>query len=161
MAEIKGGELILRCLQQEGVKRIIGITDEGYHAIQHKCPDYGIRFIAPRHEAAAAHIAQGIYKASGEICVVLGGGGPGTANLLAGVICAEAEGVPMIVITAQRRKEVVYPSRVGVFQGTDQLEWFRPVTKWNSVIHEWNRIPEIVARAFREAQAGAGASGKR
>ena len=67
MAEIKGGELILRCLQQEGVKRIIGITDEGYHAIQHNCPDYGMRFIAPRHEAAAAHIAHGIYKASGEI----------------------------------------------------------------------------------------------
>ena len=38
MAEIKGGELILKCLQREGVKRIVGITDEGYHAIQHKCP---------------------------------------------------------------------------------------------------------------------------
>ena len=154
MAEIKGGELILKCLQREGVKRIIGITDEGYHAIQHKCPDYGIRFIAPRHEAAGAHIAQGIYKASGEVSAVLGGGGPGTANLLAGVICAGAEGVPMIVITAQRRKEVVYPSQVGVFQGTDQLEWFRPVTKWNTVVHQWSRIPQIVSRAFREALTG-------
>lgn len=154
MANIKGGELILKCLQKEGVKRIIAITDEGYHAIQHKCADYGMRLIAPRHEAAGAHIAQGIYRASGEISAVLGGGGPGTANLLSGVICAGSEGVPLIVITAQRRKEVVYPSQVGVFQGTDQLEWFHPVTKWNAVVHEWQRIPEIVSRAFREAWTG-------
>jgi len=154
MAKITGGELILKCLQKEGVERIIAITDEGYHAIQHKCPDYGMRLISPRHEAAAAHIAQGIYKASGQICAVMGGGGPGTANLLSGVICAESEGAPMIVITAQRRKEVVYPSQVGVYQGTDQLEWFRPCTKWNAVVHEWRRIPEIVSRAFREALSG-------
>jgi acetolactate synthase-1/2/3 large subunit len=154
MANIKGGELILKCLQKEGVKHIIAITDEGYHAIQHKCADYGMRFVSPRHEAAAAHIAQGIFKATGEISAVLGGGGPGTANLLSGVICAESEGVPMLVITAQRRKEVVYPSQVGVFQGTDQLEWFRPVTKWNAVVHEWQRIPEIVSRAFRETWTG-------
>jgi acetolactate synthase-1/2/3 large subunit len=154
MAMITGGELILKCLQKEGVEHIIAITDEGYHVIQHKCREYGMRQIAPRHEAAAAHIAQGIYRASGAISAVMGGGGPGTANLLSGVICAESEGAPMIVITAQRRRQVVYPSQVGVFQGTDQLEWFRSCTKWNAVVHEWRRIPEIVARAFREALSG-------
>ena len=154
MTTLTGGEVVLRCLAQEGVKRVIGITDEGYHTIQHHCREYGIRFVAPRHEAAGAHIAQGIYKSSGEVSAVLSGGGPGTANVLAGVICAQAEGAPMIVITAQRRKEVVYPSKIGVYQGTDQLDWFRPHTKWNAVVHDWERIPEIVSRGFREALSG-------
>ena len=154
MTTLSGGEVVLRCLAQEGVKHVIGITDEGYHTIQHHCREYGIRFLAPRHEAAGAHIAQGIYKSSGDVSAVLSGGGPGTANVLAGVICARAEGVPMIVITAQRRKEVVYPSRIGVYQGADQLDWFRPHTKWNAVVHDWERFPEIVSRAFREALSG-------
>jgi acetolactate synthase-1/2/3 large subunit len=89
MTTLTGGEVVLRCLAQEGVKRVIGITDEGYHTIQHHCREYGIRFVAPRHEAAGAHIAQGIYKSSGEVSAVLSGGGPGTANVLAGVICAK------------------------------------------------------------------------
>ena len=154
MTEISGGELLVRCLAREGVRCLIGITDEGYHPIQHTCADYGIRHIAPRHEAAGAHIAQGIYKSSGEISAVLGGGGPGAANLVSGILCAQAEGVPMIVITGQRRKQVVYPSRVGIYQGADQLDWFRPCTNWNAVVHDWERIPEIVARAFREALSG-------
>jgi acetolactate synthase-1/2/3 large subunit len=154
MTTLTGGEVLLRCLAQEGVKRIIGITDAGYHAMQHHCREYGLRFVAPRHEAAGAHIAQGIYKSSGEVSAVASGGGPGTANVLAGVICAQAEGAPMIVITAQRRKEVVYPTKIGVYQGADQLDWFRPHTKWNAVVHDWERIPEIVSRAFREALCG-------
>jgi acetolactate synthase-1/2/3 large subunit len=154
MTTLTGGEVVLRCLAREGVKRIIGITDAGYHAMQHHAREYGIRFVAPRHEAAAAHIAQGIYKSSGEVSAVVSGGGPGTANVLAGVICASAEGAPIMLITAQRRKGVVYPSRIGVYQGADQLDWFRPHTKWNAVVHDWERIPEIVSRGFREALSG-------
>ena len=86
--------------------------------------------------------------------LVLAGGGPGTANVLSGVVCALAEGVPMLVVTAQRRADVVYPSKPGIFQGMDQQDMFRPVTKWNAVVHQWDRIPEIVSRAFREALAG-------
>jgi len=154
MAEITGGELILKCLQKEGLNMLFGITDEGYHAIMHKCDDYGIRFVAPRHEAAAVHMAQGVHKTTGKVTAVLAGGGPGTANLISGVICAASEGVPVIAITAQRRREVVYPSRAGVYQGCDQLDFFRPFTKWNAVIHSWDRIPEIVQRAFRECLTG-------
>jgi len=154
MAEITGGELLLKCLQKEGLTFSFGIDDKAYHTIIHKCDDYGIRFVAPRHEAAAVHMAQGVHKTTGKVTAVLAGGGPGTANLISGVICAAAEGVPVIAITAQRRREVVYPSRVGVYQGCDQLDFFRPFTKWNAVIHSWDRIPEIVQRAFRECFAG-------
>ncbi len=154
MAEIDGGELLLRCLEKEKVKRIFGIPDNGYNTVMLHAKDHNIRWIAPRHEAAAVHMAEGVFKTTGEVPVVMAGAGPGTANLVSGIICAKEEGVPVVAITGQRRKEVIYPSKPGVFQGTDQYDIFKPITKWNAVVHDWSRIPEIVQRAFREALAG-------
>jgi len=154
MAEITGGELILKCLKKEGVKRIIGISDAFYHPVMLNCEKHGIRWVAPRHEAAGVHIAEGVYKTTGEVPVVMAGAGPGTANLISGIICARAEGVPVIAITAQRRREVIYPTKIGVYQGLDQYDIFKPITKWNAVVHIWERIPEIIQMAFREALAG-------
>jgi len=154
MAEITGGELILRCLVKEGVKRIYGITDSGYHPLMGAVEKYGVRWVAPRHEAAAAHMAEGEFKTTGNVPVVMAGGGPGTANLISGIICARAEGIPIIAISAQRRSGVVYPARSGVYQSLDQQDLFRPVTKWNAAVHAWERIPEIIQTAYREAVCG-------
>jgi acetolactate synthase-1/2/3 large subunit len=154
MAEISGGELLLKCLKKEGVTRIFGIPDFAYNTLLGKVTEYGIRWITPRHESAAAHMGQGVYKTSGEIPVVMTGAGPGAANLLPGVLCAKEEGVPMIAITAQRRSDVIYPARSGVFQGLDQYDIFKPITKWNAVVHSWERIPEIVQTAYRMAMSG-------
>lgn len=154
MAEISGGELLLKCLKKEGVTRIFGIPDFAYNTLLGKVEEYGIRWITPRHESAAAHMGQGVYKTSGEIPVVLAGAGPGAANLMPGVLCAREEGVPLIAITAQRRSEVIYPAKSGVFQGLDQYDIFKPITKWNAVVHSWERIPEIVQTAYRMATSG-------
>ena len=154
MAELTGGELILKCLQKEGVKRIFGLPDASYNPLIGNAEKFGIRWIVPRHESAAVHMAEGVFKTTGEIPVVASGAGPGTANLVSGIICAREEGVPVIAITGQRRVEVIYPSRSGVFQGIDQYDIFKPITKWNTVVHSWDRIPEVVERGFREALVG-------
>jgi acetolactate synthase-1/2/3 large subunit len=60
----------------------------------------------------------------------------------------------VIAITAQRRSEVIYPAKSGVFQGLDQYDIFKPITKWNAVVHSWERIPEIVQTAYRMATSG-------
>ncbi len=154
MAQITGGELLLRCLQKERVEWVFGLPDFGYDPLLLHLADYGMRLIPPRHEAAAVHMAAGVYKTTGRTAVVLAGAGPGTANLVSGIICAHAEGVPVVAVTAQRRKEVIYPARSGIYQGLDQTDLFKPTTKWTAVVHAWERIPEIVQKAFREALAG-------
>ncbi|MBN1572704.1 MAG: thiamine pyrophosphate-binding protein [Deltaproteobacteria bacterium] len=154
MATITGGELIVKCLKKEGVKRIFAIIDAFYNPVIANVGKYDIRWIGPRHEAAAVHMAEGVFKTTGEIPVVMAGAGPGTANLLSGMICAREEGVPVVAISSQCRQEVIYPCKPGVFQGTEQYDFFKPVTKWNAVVHSWERIPEIIQRAFREAVSG-------
>jgi acetolactate synthase-1/2/3 large subunit len=107
-----------------------------------------------RHEAAGVHMAEGLYKTTGQVAAVLGNPGPGSANLLPGVITARHEGVPVVAITAQHRLGLVYPSPPSTFQGQDQLDVFRPAVKWGGPILEWSRMPEVVALAFREMWCG-------
>ena len=119
-----------------------------------KLEQYEVRFVPVRHEAAAVHMAEGLYKTTGQIAAVLGNPGPGSANLLPGVITARHEGVPVVVITAQHRMGIVYPSPPSTFQGQDQLEIFKPVVKWSGPILSWDRIPEVMRIAFREMWTG-------
>jgi acetolactate synthase I/II/III large subunit len=103
MSAITGAELLLRCLAAEGVTFMFGLPCPEVDPILAKLDEYGVRFVPVRHEAAAVHMAEGLYKTSGQVAVVLGNPGPGSANLLPGVITARHEGVPVVVFTAQHR----------------------------------------------------------
>jgi acetolactate synthase-1/2/3 large subunit len=154
MAEITGGELLLQCLKQEGVSHIFGVIDGGLNPLLEKLDDYDVQLIVPRHEAAGAHMADGWARVTGRPGVCIAGAGPGTANLVSGVVTAHAEGVPLVALSGQRRRNIIYPDRGGAFQYTDQNGLFGPVTKWNVTVREWRRIPELVRQAFRVATCG-------
>ena len=154
MAEMTGGELLLRCLKEEGVSMLFGVLDGSFNPFLAKLGDYGMRFINPRHEAAAVHMAEAYARIRGEPAVVIGGIGPGAANMVSGVVTAYAEGSPLIVLTSQRRRNIIYPDRGGSFQNVDLLGLYGPVTKWSAGVREWRRLPELIRRAFREATSG-------
>src|SRR5262249_2137051 len=150
MAELTGGQLLARCLANDGVRFLFGLPSPEVDPLLAALDAHGIRLVPVRHEAAGVHMAQGVYKTTGAACAGLGNPGPGSGNLLPGVITARHEGVPVIVITAQHRLGIVYPSSPATFQGQDQLEVFRPVVKWGGPILSWERIPEVTRLAFRE-----------
>jgi len=154
MATLSGGELLARCLAAEGVRFAFGLPCPELDPLLAACEGRGIRFVPIRHEAAAAHMAEGLYKTSGGVAAVLGNPGPGSANLLPGVITARHEGVPLVAITAQHRLDLVYPSPPSTFQGQDQLDAFAPSVKWGAPIFAWGRIAEVTRMAFREMWAG-------
>ena len=154
MSEITGAELLLRCLVGEGIKFVFGLPCPEVDPLLAKLEQYNVRFVPVRHEAAGVHMAEGLYKTTGQVAAVLGNPGPGSANLIPGVITARHEGVPVIVITAQHRLGIVYPSSPATFQGQDQLEVFKPVVKWSGPILSWERIPEVMRIAFREMWIG-------
>ncbi|MBN1657704.1 MAG: thiamine pyrophosphate-binding protein [Anaerolineae bacterium] len=154
MAEMTGGELLLKCLQQEGITTLFGILDGSFNPFLAKLDDYGLRFVNARHEAAAAHMADAYARIRGEPAVVIGGIGPGASNMISGVITAYAEGSPLIVFSGQRRRSIIYPDRGGSFQNVDLLGLYRPVTKWSAGVRDWRRLPELIRRAFREATTG-------
>jgi len=99
-------------------------------------------------------MADAMARITGRPAVCMAGAGPGTANLLSGIITACAEGSPVVALTCQRRKGVIYPDKGGSFQYCNQLDLYKPVTKWNAVVNEWGRIPELIQKAFRIAASG-------
>jgi acetolactate synthase-1/2/3 large subunit len=154
MSELNGGELLARCLANEGVRFVFGLPSPEIDPFLAALGAHGIRLVPVRHEAAGAHMAGGLYKTTGQVAAVVGNPGPGSANLLAGVITARHEGVPMLAITSQHRLGLVYPSSPATFQGQDQLDVYRAAVKWGGPIFEWARIPEVVQLAFREMWTG-------
>ena len=154
MTEITGGELLLKCLKEEDVTTIFGVLDGSYNAFLAKLDEYGMRLIAPRHEAAAAHMAEAWARVRGEPGIVVGGIGPGASNMVSGIITAFAEGSPVIAISGQRRRNIIYPDRGGSFQNVDLVDLYRPVTKWSAGVRDWQRLPEYIRRAYRVATSG-------
>ncbi len=154
MTEITGGELFARALQAEGIEFLFGLPSPEIDPLLAELQKHGIRQVPVRHEAAGVHMAEGLYKTTGKVAAVLGNPGPGSANLLPGVITALHEGVPVLVITSQHRLGIVYPAPPSTFQGQDQLDIFRPAVKWSAPVFEWQRIPEVLRMAFREMWNG-------
>ncbi len=154
MARLTGGEVLKRCLVQEGVRYVFGVPgDQLYPLLDAIYKDKRIDFITMRHEAAAAHAADAWARATGQPGVCLGTVGPGAANLIGGVYPAFSDGIPIVVITAQNQTWRSYPDQ-GAQQGLDQLMLFKAVTKWNAVVSSWKRIPELTQWAFRMATSG-------
>jgi acetolactate synthase-1/2/3 large subunit len=86
MATITAGELLVKSLVQEGVRIIFAVPDAGYNSVLGKLRQYGVRLLPPRHEAAGAHMADGWSRVTGQLGVCMAGAGPGTANLVSGIV---------------------------------------------------------------------------
>ena len=154
MTMMTGGEVLAKCLLEEKVRYVFGVPgDQLYPLLDSVHTSTGIDFITFRHEQAAAHAADAWARTTGEPGVCLGTVGPGAADLVPGVYAAFADSIPMIVLCAQNQSWRINPDH-GSTQGLDQLNLFRPITKWGATVSHWQRIPHLVHWAFREAISG-------
>jgi acetolactate synthase I/II/III large subunit len=157
MTLMNGGELLVRSLLQEGTKWVFGIPGGQMttfvDAIYRVGNPEGMDFVMTRHEAAAGHMADAVSRTSDQVGVCVGTVGPGAVNMLTGVYVAYNDSIPLLAITPQIHSNRCYPFR-GSMQQLDQLSLFKPVTKWNAVVNRWDRIPELVERAYRIATTG-------
>jgi acetolactate synthase-1/2/3 large subunit len=157
MSKLMGAELLVQCLIQEDVRFVFGIPGGQIcpilDAIRRLGVEAGLQFVMTRHEQAAAHMADAYARVTGKPAVCIGTVGPGAADLVPGVYAAWADSIPMIVLTAQNQGWKSYPER-GSIQSLDQVGLFTPITKWSARVTHWQRIPEMMQRAFRLAVSG-------
>ncbi len=146
---MNAAQLLIRCLENEGVRFIYGLPGEETLGLMDALLDSPIRFIVTRHEQGAAFMADVHGRLTGTAGVCLGTLGPGATNLLTGVVDAYLDRAPLVAITGQvsltrRHKES--------HQYIDVLSMFKPVTKWNTSLPRAEIIPEAVRKAFKIAQ---------
>jgi len=157
MAVLTGAEALVRCLIEEGVRYIFGVPGDQCNpitdAIYRLGGGSGMKFITARHEQAAAHMADAWSRVTGEPGVCLGTVGPGVADLVPGVYAAYADSIPLVVLGAQNQTWRSYPEH-GSMQALDQVSLMSPITKWQALVNEVRRMPQLVQTAFRAATSG-------
>lgn len=157
MAKITGGELLVKCLANEGVTKVFGIPGGQLttfiDAIVRVGRPQGMDYYMTRHESASVNMADAWVRTTGGLAVATGTVGPGASNMIAGMEVAMSDNIPILAITPQIHNDRSYPFR-GSQQQLDQIELFKAVTKWNALVNRWERIPELVARAIRVAYSG-------
>ncbi|MBI2487004.1 MAG: acetolactate synthase large subunit [Deltaproteobacteria bacterium] len=146
---MKAGELLVKCLENEGVNYIFGLPGEENLDIMDALHDSKIRFILARHEQGAAFMADVYGRLRGKAGVCLSTLGPGATNLMTGVADANMDRAPLVAITGQASLDRMHKES---HQYIDIVEIFRPITKWNTQIKKPAIIPEAVRKAFKVAQ---------
>ncbi|MBE7483710.1 MAG: thiamine pyrophosphate-binding protein [Polyangiaceae bacterium] len=154
MQTVVGGEVVAAMLAKEGVEKVFGIVDGTYLGFYASFEKYGIELVSPRHETCAAHMAGAYARLTGKLGVCMASNGPGVANILPGVAVENGEGNRVLLITSCRRQGIAYPDRGGTFQYFDQVAVTRPMTKWSGAASSFERIPEMMRRAFRISHRG-------
>ena len=149
--ELSGAQILLHCLEKEGVKTIFGYPGGVTLDIYDAMPEYDLQHVLVRHEQAAVHAADGFARASGQVGVCLVTSGPGATNTVTGIATAYADSIPVVVFTGQ-----VPGSLIGndAFQEVDILGITRPCTKHNYMVRSVNELPSIVRKAFYLARSG-------
>ena len=94
-------ELLVKCLEKEGVKYIFGLPGEENLNILEALKSSSIQFITTRHEQGAAFMADVYGRLTGKAGVCLSTLGPGATNLMTGVADANLDGAPLVAITGQ------------------------------------------------------------
>ena len=154
MVQLAGGEILVRCLRPEKISAVFGVVGGKLGPfIKALGEEPGIVYTGTRHEAAAAYMAAAHFAATGQMAVAFSEIGPGTSNAVPAVASAYNNRLPLLLITSNNQHATSYPFR-GAFMEQDNLALLRPITKWNAVVHDGARIPELMRWAFREALTG-------
>jgi acetolactate synthase-1/2/3 large subunit len=146
-----GAEVLIRCLEREGVRYIFGLSGGAAIPIFDALVDSQIELVLVRHEQGATHMADGFARASGQPGVVLVTSGPGATNTVTGLLTAQMDSSPLIVISGQTNRANLGKD---AFQEADVTGITYPVVKHSYLVRDAAEIPRIVREAFHIATTG-------
>src|SRR5437867_456959 len=141
--------VLISCLEAEGVEVVFGLPGEEILHVIDALADSSIRFVTTRDERGAAFMADTYGALTGRAGVCLSTLGPGAINLLLGVANAQLDSHPLVAITAQAGRDRIEKES---HQTVDLVSMFRPVTKWGGMMTVPDAAPEMVRKAFKQAQ---------
>ncbi|MFW6314224.1 MAG: biosynthetic-type acetolactate synthase large subunit [Desulfohalobiaceae bacterium] len=148
---LKGAQILLESLRQEGVETIFGFPGGAVIDIYHELPNYHLQHILVRHEQGAVHAADGFARASGKTGVALVTSGPGATNTVTGIATAYMDSVPLVVFTGQVPTKLIGND---AFQEVDIVGITRPCTKHNYLVKDIRDLAKTIKEAFYIARAG-------
>ncbi len=151
-ATLTGAEIVIRCLQEEGVECVFGYPGGAVlHIYDALFNQDKVRHVLVRHEQGAAHAADAYSRSSNKVGVCLVTSGPGVTNAVTGIATAYMDSIPMVVITGQ-----VPTAAIGLdaFQEVDTVGITRPCVKHNFLVKDVKDLAATMKKAFYLATTG-------
>ncbi|MCY3543829.1 MAG: thiamine pyrophosphate-binding protein [Chloroflexi bacterium] len=156
MPRMSGAQALARQLRSEGVDAIFTLPGVQIMAAFDALYDLrdDIQLVHTRHEQATTYMADGYSKATGKVGVAMVVPGPGALNATAGLGTAFASSSPVLLVSGQIASNTLGKRQGQLHEVEDQLDVFKPITKWNHRVTEVGEIPEAVHEAFRQLTTG-------
>jgi acetolactate synthase I/II/III large subunit len=149
---LSGGDMLIRCLQEEDVDHIFGYPGGAVlHIYDALFKQNKIQHFLVRHEQAATHMADGYARATGRPGVVFVTSGPGATNAITGIATAYMDSIPMVIISGQAQTHLIGTDS---FQEIDMVGVSRPIVKHSFLLKSAEEIPEAIKKAFYIATSG-------
>lgn len=150
--ELKGAEIVVRTLAEEGVEHVFGYPGGSvlyiYDAIFEQDK---FRHILVRHEQAAVHAADAYSRSSNKVGVALVTSGPGLTNAVTGIATAYTDSIPLVIISGQVNSNAIGED---AFQECDSVGITRPCVKHNFLVRDVRDLADILRKAFYIAKTG-------
>ncbi len=151
---LPGGAVLAKLLKKGGVEFVFGLPGgQLFPFMDAVSREEGMRILTTRHEENSAHMADAVSRLTGKPAACFSTVGPGAANMVPGVAAAFADSIPVVAITPNNQTFCTYPAK-GSIQDGNHLGLYRSITKWNAMVNQRERLPELVLWALREATTG-------
>ena len=157
--QLTGAEIVIRCLQEEGVEYVFGYPGGAVLNIYDELfKQEKVKHVLVRHEQGAVHAADGYSRSSTKVGVCLVTSGPGVTNAVTGIATAYMDSIPMVVLTGQVPTHAIGQD---AFQECDTVGITRPCVKHNFLVKDVKDIAlddqeGVLPRGDRPAGPGAG-----
>lgn len=151
MPKMTAMEAAVHVLRSEGVETVFGIPGAAILPLYDAMRGTGIKHVLARHEEGASHMAEGYNRASGKVGVCMGTSGPAGTDMVTGLYSAQADSIPILVITGQAPRAELHRE---YFQAVDIAAITKPVTKWSVTVMEAAQVPWVFRQAFQIMQSG-------
>lgn len=152
MMQVTGAEIVIRCLQEEGVEYLFGYPGGAVlHIYDELFKQNKVKHVLVRHEQAAIHAADGYSRSTEKIGVALVTSGPGVTNAITGIATAYMDSIPMVIITGQVPTHAIGQD---AFQECDTVGITRPCVKHNFLVKHIDDLAVTIKKAFYIASTG-------
>jgi acetolactate synthase-1/2/3 large subunit len=152
-ASMDGAQALIKTLDDLGIEYIFGYSGGAaipiFDALE--TVETKMQFVLVRHEQGAVHMADGYARATGKPAAVLVTSGPGARNTVTGLMTAQMDSVPMLVLCGQ---QVTWMLGKDAFQEADIFGITMPVVKHNYLVKETNDLPKTAREAYHIATSG-------
>ena len=148
---ISGAEIMVKCLQEEGVSILFGYPGAVICPFFDKLCETDIKAILVRQEQNAAHAASGYARATSKVGVCVATSGPGALNMITGIATAYMDSIPMVAITGQVKSDVLGRD---VFQEADITGACESFVKHSYLVKNTADLPRVFKEAFHIASTG-------